>query len=497
MAKQVEYIEVTGSQYIDSGFKPNGNTTIEIEVILNSTVTGNSPIFGSRTSTSGTDSTSFTLWAISGTNIRFDHFGSSNSVNTYSPKEKHKYKITPTAEFIDDTQVKTHSQASGSSSCPTNLILGGLTTNGTITYGNCKIYGCKIYDNGTLVKNFVPFKDDSKKFCLKDLVNNKFYYSSTSTELSGPTSIEKGAILNYPYTGKVQTVTLPKGTYKLEVWGAQGGYRSSSSYGGKGGYSVGTLTLKSKTTVYVYAGGAGNTGKTSGGFNGGGSRGTYNGGGGGSDIRLRKDSLYARVIVAGGGGSDGSSSNKGGYGGGDTGQAPSNGYGTAGGGGTQTAGGSGGSGNPGSFGAGGKGTYYASGYAGAGGGGWYGGGGSYPDGSGDDDKGGAGGSGYIYTSSTKGNYPSGCLLTADDYLASASMKNGGTSFTSPTGSSETGHAGDGYCRITVIDCQVCPNLKIKVGGSIKTASAMYIKVNGSWKQITSAYTKVNGSWKSL
>ena len=59
MAKQVEYIEVTGSQYIDSGLKPNGNTTVEIEVILNPTVTGNSPIFGSRTSTSGTDSTCF------------------------------------------------------------------------------------------------------------------------------------------------------------------------------------------------------------------------------------------------------------------------------------------------------------------------------------------------------------------------------------------------------------------------------------------------------
>lgn len=310
-------------------------------------------------------------------------------------------------------------------------------------------------------------------------------------------AVKKGDILNFAYTGKVQTVTLPKGTYKLEVWGAQGGYRSSSSYGGKGGYSVGTLTLKSKTTLYIYAGGAGNTGKTNGGFNGGGSRGTYNGGGGGSDIRLRKDSLYARVIVAGGGGSDGSSSKAGGYGGGESGQAPSSGYGTAGGGGTQTAGGSGGSGNPGTFGSGGAGTYYASGYAGAGGGGWYGGGGSYPDGSGDDDKGGAGGSGYIYTSSTKGNYPSGCLLTTDDYLASASMKNGGTSMTSPTGTSETGHSGDGYCRITVVDCQVCPNLKTKVSGSIKDASAMYVKVNGAWKEITSAYVKVNGTWKSL
>lgn len=82
----------------------------------------------------------------------------------------------------------------------------------------------------------------------------------------------------FSYTGKVQSVPLSPGAYKLEVWGAQGGYRSSSSYGGKGGYSVGTLNLTSRQTVYVYVGGAGNTGKTSGGFNGGGSRTTYNGG---------------------------------------------------------------------------------------------------------------------------------------------------------------------------------------------------------------------------
>ena len=32
-----------------------------------------------------------------------------------------------------------------------------------------------------------------------------------------------GAVWDFPYTGAVQTITLGKGTYKLEVWGAQGG----------------------------------------------------------------------------------------------------------------------------------------------------------------------------------------------------------------------------------------------------------------------------------
>lgn len=255
-------------------------------------------------------------------------------------------------------------------------------------------------------------------------------------------------VTNYAYTGAKQTVTLKPGRYKLECWGAQGGYRSSSSYGGLGGYSVGEISLEKQTTLYVYVGGSGNTGKTNGGFNGGGKRSTYNGGGGATDIRVGTDSLYARVIVAGGGGSDGATNRNGMYGGGETGGTATQSYGSGGGGGTQTAGGTGGNSNPGTFGQGGEGKSANSGYAGAGGGGWYGGGGSYPDGSGDDDRGGGGGSGFVWTGQ---NAPSGYLLGAAYYLTNASTKAGNTSFTAPGGSSETGHSGDGYARITCLE----------------------------------------------
>ena len=294
-------------------------------------------------------------------------------------------------------------------------------------------------------------------------------------------------VIDFDYTGAVQSVTLNAGTYTLECWGAQGGYRSSSSYGGAGGYSIGTLSLSSKTTLYIYVGGSGNSvtsanssGYYPGGFNGGGYRNTYKGGGGATDIRIGTDSLYSRVIVAGGGGSDGSSSQSGGYAGGTSGARGSFGYGSYGYGGNQTATysslnaiASQGTNNNSSdcaagFGFGGFGCYSSSGCGGAGGGGWYGGQGTYPDGSGDDDGGGGGGSGYVYTSSTAKNYPQGCLLNSSYYLTDAQTIAGNQAFTSPEGASETGHSGNGFCRIT--------NMTPKQYG-------MFIKRNGAWTHI--------------
>ena len=122
-------------------------------------------------------------------------------------------------------------------------------------------------------------------------------------------TIKTGDILNYAYTGAVQSVTLPKGVYKLEVWGAQGGSYGTNSTGGNGGYSIGIITLTAETVLYIYVGGQGTYNTTprsfvAGGFNGGGKAGYHYGGSGGgaSDIRIGTDSLYSRVIVAGGAG---------------------------------------------------------------------------------------------------------------------------------------------------------------------------------------------------
>lgn len=301
-------------------------------------------------------------------------------------------------------------------------------------------------------------------------------------------NIKTGDILNFDYTGAVQSVTLPKGTYKLECWGAQGGNRSQDSASatvtgsGLGGYSIGILTLTQLTTCYIYVGGQGgmssSTGnvKVEGGFNGGGfasheSTGDPgNGGGGATDVRIAQDSLYARIIVAGGGGGSGEDNETGGYGGGETGGAGSGNTSL-----TQASQTSGGT-NSFGFGLGGN-TYNG----GAGGGGWYGGASRYSVSSystGFDSEGGGGGSGYVYTSSTAKNYPSGCLLNSSYYLSNAQTIAGNNSFVSPTGSSETGHSGNGYCRITVIECKNTA-LYTRINNSMKKATAFYFKLNNN------------------
>ena len=213
----------------------------------------------------------------------------------------------------------------------------------------------------------------------------------------------------FAYTGSSQTWQVPTGItqVQIECWGAEG----ATSVSGKGGYAKGNLTVTPGQTLYIYVGQAGVLASGSGmqftttTFNGGGRGTTYNAttgggsGGGASDVRTTT-ALSTRIIVAGGGGSGypgNGGDPKGGDGGGTTG---SNGVdypgysGSAGQGGTQSAGGyrgqlnSGGSTIAFSGALGQGGDSPSNNYGGGGGGGYYGGGGG-------DNTAGGGGSSYI------------------------------------------------------------------------------------------------------
>ena len=80
---------------------------------------------------------------------------------------------------------------------------------------------------------------------------------------------------SYNYTGDVQEFIAPvTGKYKLETWGAQGGYAYTDNVnGGYGGYSTGTISLKANDYLYIVVGGQGEsncqTTNCQGGYNGG------------------------------------------------------------------------------------------------------------------------------------------------------------------------------------------------------------------------------------
>lgn len=294
-------------------------------------------------------------------------------------------------------------------------------------------------------------------------------------------------IYTFDYTGSKQEFVVPyTGLYRLEVWGAEGGRRSSSgtsTYGGKGGYSTGEINLKKGEVLNIFVGGDGSsTGK---GWNGGGVAGYPNVyGGGGTDIRYQGTELNNRIIVAGGGGSVGAANKAGGYGGGSNGESRTDSFGSGGQGGTQAAGGAGYSAYPltaGSLGQGGRGYSANDGYGGAGGGGYYGGAGSYPDSSGDDDRGGGGGSGYVNKA---------ILNSAATYAGNTSFPAPGTNLASKV----TGNSGHGKCRIVSL-LKTIPPVYVNVNGTWKEAIP-YVNVNGTWKE-ASPNVNANGTWKNL
>ena len=368
-------------------------------------------------------------------------------------------------------------------------------TSGSITNGSILPVEIIIINNSSsdITLNIGVAGSDSNELGLPDgktLITETF---DTGEEPSGDEGTTKTTTVDYSYTGAVQTATLKAGTHKLEVWGAQGGGKQNNSSldtanGGMGGYSYGTLTLTSDTNVFIYAGGMGKSigsGFAEGGFNGGGA--AYgsstsepaNGGGGASDIRINEDSLYSRVIVAGGGGGGGEdASDTPGYGGGTSGGA-SSGMSTLA---TQTSTGTGGV-----FGFGAN----TPNDGGGGGGGWYGGGtinGSQTvptSNSTSDTSGGAGGSGYVYTSSTASNYPSGVKLTSSYYLTDASTVAGNTSFTNSDGSTVTGRSGNGYARITsTVKASTVPSIdtsaiSLEKGEVINLSTKVTCKDNGA------------------
>ncbi|MBQ1926892.1 MAG: hypothetical protein II180_12335 [Proteobacteria bacterium] len=274
---------------------------------------------------------------------------------------------------------------------------------------------------------------------------------------------------DFKFSGKHETVKLYPGKYKLQVWGASGGdgvgYRQDySSHAGLGGYSEGILTLTQATELYVVVGGVGGKGEeldgkstgVGGGYNGGGfgsdcthKCGSSWGGGGGTDIRIGSDSLYTRVIVAGGGGgpdnaggagTGGADDGSGGYGGGVNGGRPTadgvivTSKNIA----TQTSGYRFGEGE----------SFTGNGDVGAGGGGWF--GGFYGIHA---QSGGFGGSGFVWAGNPDVSDATigGSWLLGEEYkLSEAKTIAGNATFESTAGATETGHAGNGYARITLI-----------------------------------------------
>ena len=182
----LNYIESNGNQYIDSGIIGNSNSDVEIDMAFTNVNTQN--IVGSRYNW-GTNRFALTLIGTSGEtkNLYFYKRSSNYPYKIYLAtylKERHTYKINMDGLYIDGVkQILNDDYDTSTTAYTTNNSMYIFWTHDTsYTYNydqkaTIKLYGCKIYQNGELVRDFIPVLDTNEVPCLFDKISSAYFYN--------------------------------------------------------------------------------------------------------------------------------------------------------------------------------------------------------------------------------------------------------------------------------------------------------------------------------
>lgn len=169
---ELNYIQCSGTQYIDTGFKPNQNTTLEMKC----QASGASAIAAVDTS-----------WTKVGFGIlpSFGYYGNSLPSATFTSTTPIVIKQDKNTFYKNGSVVAT--ATASTFQCAYNLVLFGLNRAGKVSEftTSCQLYYCQIYDNGTLIRDYVPCINPDGAYGLYDLVNAQFYANAGSGSFTG------------------------------------------------------------------------------------------------------------------------------------------------------------------------------------------------------------------------------------------------------------------------------------------------------------------------
>lgn len=168
-----------GNQYIDTGLRPNQDTTVEMKLKMGY-YTG--ALFGAR---STQFSKTFTCFFIRESGkIRFDYNTIQTSYSGYTYGMTYTIKQDKNNFYING--IKKGSTTYNPFNCDHNLYLFAVNTSET-TGSKAKVdcLYCKIWDRGALVRDYVPVLDSNNIVCLYDKVEQKYYYGQGANLLMG------------------------------------------------------------------------------------------------------------------------------------------------------------------------------------------------------------------------------------------------------------------------------------------------------------------------
>lgn len=176
---ECEYIESTGTQYIDTNIINNS----ELKVIMDFEVVnlvGAQFYFGARENTA---KNTFTF-LLNAQKFRSD-FG--NKTGTTSDMSQIVPDLVgyPKFHVEKDKNITTIKNNTYTNNIPyvsyttnLNLYLFALNNNGSVSsFSKMRLYGFKVFNNGALVQNLVPCLDNNATPCLYDLVSKQTFYN--------------------------------------------------------------------------------------------------------------------------------------------------------------------------------------------------------------------------------------------------------------------------------------------------------------------------------
>lgn len=183
---ELQYIQSSGTQYIDTGYKPNNNTRVQcrFELLESGRAYG---VFGSRIAY---QNTAFDLFANGQNSSKYfqDDYGS--NVNAPMASTLRIYEIDKNKN-VTNINGNIYTFPSSTFQSNYNIYILGINTAGSTNnqLGSLKIYSCQIYDNDILIRDFVPCKTVEGTVGLYDVVNQAFYTNAgTGSFIAGPSA---------------------------------------------------------------------------------------------------------------------------------------------------------------------------------------------------------------------------------------------------------------------------------------------------------------------
>lgn len=196
---ELNHIRSSGTQYIDTGFAPNQDSRVvmDIESVASH---GDVPLFGARVAYKNT---AYSMW-LRDAAIQTDYNAESGMLNLTTTRIRFqidKNKNITTAAGVTTAQSATTFQSAYTAYLFALNQAGQPNASGMVSI---KMYSCQMYDNGTLVRDFVPCTDPSGIAGLYDLANGKFYRSTgTADFIAGPAAPTVDRILLFEaYQGR-------------------------------------------------------------------------------------------------------------------------------------------------------------------------------------------------------------------------------------------------------------------------------------------------------